>query len=333
MPFFGAPTAADKPADPYRDERISKLLNELTDHRHKYPLRANDTVRKQMRVLNDLDPNKLSSGGALLGVDPIVALQIGMVATSAMRANAEILGRLGNYAHIVPTLDDVANEGVIVTPSNPSTTVDMVGCGRRKFNPVIFSSTRLKVSRVVETDAARLMPGIMFALGQRLARKQNREFTVGEGHNGPQGIVPAAGVGVTAASATAIATDEVLRLVGSVNAFYRQTASLMMNTTTWTVLATAKDGQGQYAWRLAGLHEFPLVLNDHMPDIAAGAKPIVYGDLSAYKIFDLGEVTIQRFVEEYVAFYESAYEAWLQSDGALADASGNAVHALQMAAE
>lgn len=326
----------NRPTQRFTDERcdkfISKLENSPTD-RARFDLLPQRAVAAKMReVRNDLHGDFLSTGGGLLGVDPILSVQVGMNAASAMLQNCEILTPLGHYAHFLPTLDDIANEGTIINVNNPSTTVDMTGFGRRKFNPVVFSSNRVKVSRAIEEDATATMPNVLFALGNRIGRKLNREYTVGGGIAGPIGICNSAGVGVTAASATAIEVDEVLKLIGSINAFYRSTASLMMNTNTWTALTTAKDGNGQYLWRLAGLHEFPLVLNDHMPDIAAGATPILFGPLSVYKAFHLGDITIQRFAEQYAGNYEVAYEGFLQADGALADASGNAVKTLQMAA-
>jgi HK97 family phage major capsid protein len=330
-------TQRGQPSGRFTDDRYQNLLDALDsspNNRTFVDLLPPRLVAAKMReIRNDVHPDVLSSGGALIGVDPVLVIQTGMTASSAMLQNCELLTPLGNYQHILPTLDDVGNEGTVINANNPSTTVDINQFGRRKFNPRIFSSNRLKVSRIVEDDASALLPSVLFALGTRIGRRINREFTVGGGSSGPIGITQSAGVGVTAASASVIAVDEVLQLIGSVNAYYRQGASLMMNTATWTAMATLKDGEGQYLWRLAGLHEFPVVFNDHMPSIAAGATPILYGPLSVYKAFMLGSIEIQRFIEQYAKNYEVAYEGFLQADGALADASGNAVKTLQMAAE
>lgn len=308
-----------------RNEPIDEMLSRLENYgRTTYGLRPQNHVRK---FVNDMDPNVLSTGGALLGVDPPTLLQIGMTQTDVIRANAEIVPSEGNFGAIVPTIDGTDNMGCVITQGTPSTSQDSQ-TGRRLFSPRTYSSDRMIISRVLETDGVRLMPGVLVSLGHQLGRRQNYDWTVGV----QNGIVNMAGVGVTTASSSAIAIDEVLALIGSINAFYRSTASLMMNTATWTALATVKDSSGQYLWRLSGLHKFPLVFNDHMPNIAPGAKPILYGPLSLYKVFDKGQVTIQRFTEEYAENYEVGYEAFLQSDGALADATGNAVKTLQMAA-
>ena len=53
-------------------------------------------------------------------------------------------------------------------------------------------------------------------LGERLGRITAEDNTVGDGAAKPKGIVTAATLGVTAASATAITADEVLDLIHSV---------------------------------------------------------------------------------------------------------------------
>jgi HK97 family phage major capsid protein len=66
-----------------------------------------------------------------------------------------------------------------------------------------------------------------------------------------------------------------------------------MNGTTLGNVRTLKDGDGRYLWQPsfqvgqpATILGRPVVEAKDMPDIAANAFPILYGDFSAYRIVD-----------------------------------------------
>ena len=63
---------------------------------------------------------------------------------------------------------------------------------------------------------------ILKHLAQRLARVQNKHFTVGTGTGQPEGVFTAAGVGKIGASATKVAFSELNHLVHSVDPAYRE---------------------------------------------------------------------------------------------------------------
>ena len=80
---------------------------------------------------------------------------------------------------------------------------------------------------------------------------EEQAFCVGTGTGQPTGLFTANGgtVGVTAASATAVTTDEVISLIYALKAPYRKNAKFLMNDATVSALRKLKDSNGQYLWQ------------------------------------------------------------------------------------
>ena len=68
-----------------------------------------------------------------------------------------------------------------------------------------------------------------------------------------------------------------------------------------------------------------------MPKLAAGAKPVVFGDLSKYWIADRGNRTLRRYGEVFALRDQTAFVMTERVDGKLI--VPEAVKVIQMAAE
>lgn len=137
---------------------------------------------------------------------------------------------------------------------------------------------------------------------------EEQAFCVGTGTGQPTGLFTANGgtVGVTAASATAVTTDEVISLIYALKAPYRKNAKFLMNDATVSALRKLKDSNGQYLWqpslqagqpdRLLG---YEIYTSPYAPTLAAGALSIAFGDFQSYWIADRTGRTVQRLNELY----------------------------------
>lgn len=144
---------------------------------------------------------------------------------------------------------------------------------------------------------------IAFDLAEEFGRLEGEAFVIGDSVNKPHGFMADETVGhVVTGDAAAITADSLIDLVYAVPAFYRRNAVFMANGQTIAAVRKLKDGQGQYLWR-AGIAEGqpdtllgrPIVEAVDMPDIGAGAFPIVFGDFNqAYRIMDRVGLTIIR---------------------------------------
>ena len=108
--------------------------------------------------------------------------------------------------------------------------------------------------------------------------------------------------------------DALLETVYALKAGYRQNARFVMNRRTQAAVRKLKDGDGNYLWQApsapgqaAMLMGFPVVEAEDMPDIAADASAIAFGDFGrGYLVVDRRGVSVLRdpyTAKPYVLFY------------------------------
>ncbi|MDP3675767.1 MAG: phage major capsid protein, partial [Novosphingobium sp.] len=190
-------------------------------------------------------------------------------------------------------------------------------------------------------------------LADQLEAEFNKQETIafisGDGTNKPRGLLTYVTGGAsetthpggvltveTAASATAVAADELVTLMYNLAAPYRQNATWLMNSVTGGEIARLKDANGAYIWResfMVGqpptLLGRPVEFDEAMPSSAAGLIAIAFGDFkSGYLINDRIGSRILRDPytnKPFVQFY-----ATKRVGGGVADP--NAIRLLKMAA-
>lgn len=156
---------------------------------------------------------------------------------------------------------------------------------------------------------------------RRFGRAEEDAFLNGDGTNLPSGILSATGgtVGVTAADPAKIAYDEIVKLYFSLKAEYRENAVFLMHDETAMLLRTLKDTAGNYLWNATNdtIFSKPVVTSSHMPTIAAGAKSIVFGDLSYYWIVERQPLTVKVLSELYAQQGQIGFSSFERLDGKL----------------
>ena len=136
------------------------------------------------------------------------------------------------------------------------------------------------------------------------AEQEGTAFVTGDGTNKPKGFLdytkvaeaswslgqdrlssPPASSGALPASNP---SDMLIDTVYALKAGYRQNATWVMNRKTQAAIRKLKDADGNYLWQppaaagsRAMLMGFPLVEAEDMPDVAADATPIAFGDFRA----------------------------------------------------
>ena len=202
-------------------------------------------------------------------------------------------------------------------------------------------ATLIKVSEELLSDSVfNLERYIAREFGRRIGAKEEEAFFVGDGTGKPTGIFHStggAGVGVTAASASAISIDEIMDLFYSLKSPYRKNAAFVTNDATIKAIRKLKDGNGQYLWQpsvTAGqpdsLLNRPLKTSAYVPVIASAAKTIAFGDFSYYWVADRQGRSFQRLNELFAVTGQVGFKATQRVDGKLILAE--AVKVLQMKA-
>ena len=210
-----------------------------------------------------------------------------------------------------------------------------------------FEAARLKprklgltipVSNELLADAGVDMAAFLAdSFARRIASSEEKAFLTGDGAKQPTGLLNSAQVGVTAAAPDALTVDEIISLYYALDEQYRAKAVFLMHEDTAKALRTLKDENGRYLWReaLGGepdrLLGRPVYTSRFMPKPAAGAKPVVFGDLSKYWISDRGNRALRRYGEVFALRDQTAFVMTERVDGKLI--VPEAVKVIQMAAE
>ena len=166
-------------------------------------------------------------------------------------------------------------------------------------------------------------------IAERFIRAESAAFVNGDGIDKPKGFLLPTKVanaswtwgnigyvptGAAADFATSNAVDCIVNLVYSLAADYRANATFVMNSKTAGAVRKMKDLDGRFMWsdglalaepsRLMG---YPVLINEDMPDVAANAYAIAFGDFAAgYTIAERPDVRVLRdpfSAKPHVLFY------------------------------
>lgn len=188
--------------------------------------------------------------------------------------------------------------------------------------------TMIKISdELLQDSAFNMEQYIQKEFTRRIGRKEEDAFFNGDGDCKPAGILDntlGGQVGVTAASKTDITGDEIIDLFYSLEGPYRKNAVWIMNDTTIAKVRKLKTGDGQYIWQpslVAGQPDTimgkPVLTSAFMPECAAGAKTIAFGDFSYYWIADRQGIYFKRLDELFAKNGQIGFRASKRLDGRL----------------
>lgn len=164
-------------------------------------------------------------------------------------------------------------------------------------------------------------------VGRDFSEKEGNAFLLGDGVNKPKGLlaypllttaddVRAFGSlqKLITGTAGAVNGDNLIDLIHSLKAGYRANGTWMMGNLTVAYVRKLKDSEGNYLWRPGLEAGAPSVLlgygiteNEDMPDVAADANAIAFGDFKrAYTVVDRIGTRVLRDPytnKPYVGFY------------------------------
>ena len=153
---------------------------------------------------------------------------------------------------------------------------------------------------------------------KRFGKAEENAILNGNGTTQPTGILTA-DADVTTADNTTISFDEIISLYFSLKDEYRNNAVFIMHDNTAMLLRTLKDTSGSYLWNPSDNTIFgkPVVTSPYMPTVLAGAKSIVFGDLSYYWLIERQPITIKKLSELYALQGQIGFSAYERLDGKL----------------
>ena len=239
----------------------------------------------------------------------------------------------------IPKVNDTAVDAALQTEGSATTVADMT-FGNTDLSAYTYS-TLVKVSKqLLQDEEVNLIGYLTELLGQRIARATNAALTTGDGSSKPNGIITAATVGKTAASATAITHEELIDLYYSVDPAYRMGNSCyyMMNDAVHAAVRklglTAAENFNPITFASDGtmfiLGKEVKINQDMASAISTGNKTILFGDFSGYAVRVAGGINVLRMDERYADELNVGFIAYKRVDGDLISA-GAPLKVLQQA--
>lgn len=168
------------------------------------------------------------------------------------------------------------------------------------------ASQLLQVSRELISDSGLSGPDLLGFLAEQIGTSMgvliDNKLTLGTGTVEPNGIVPAAGSGVTGGTYAPTA-DNLIDLVYSVNAAYRNrpAVAFLASTSAIQAIRKVKTTTNEYIFepnyqvgqpdRLLG---YPLYESTQMAAVGSAAKSVIFGDMSQFYIREVGAMELAR---------------------------------------
>lgn len=296
--------------------------------------RASDAYKKafwaQLRDRNCMTPelrNALqegtdSEGGYLVPDEFERTLVQALNQENIIRAHAHVI-TTSNGLHKIPVVASHGTAAWLEEESAYTESDEVFGQVNLDAHKV---GTLIKVSEELLQDSAFDLESYMVSeFARRIGDKEEEAFISGDGSHKPTGILDGTAggqVGVTTASATAITADEVIDLFYSLKAPYRKNAIWVLNDSTVKAIRKLKNGAGDYLWQPAikdgevnTILGRPYFTSAFAPEIAAGAKTIVFGDLNYYWVGDRQGINFRRLNELYAGNGQVGFLASKRLDG------------------
>ncbi|EFO2900406.1 phage major capsid protein, partial [Escherichia coli] len=144
-------------------------------------------------------------------------------------------------------------------------------------------------------------------LALEFAEQEEIAFTSGDGSKKPKGFLAYESTDeddktrafgklqhIASGAASGVTADAIIKLIYTLRKAHRSGAKFMMNNSSLFAIRLLKDNDGNYLWRPgielgqpSSLAGYGIVENEQMPDIAADAKAIAFGNFKrGYTIVD-----------------------------------------------
>lgn len=277
-------------------------------------------LRGKMLVHNVLSEGTDADGGYLVPEEFERQIITALDEANVVRSLAKVITTHNERKIPVATGHSTAQwtaENAAYTESNPT-------FGQKQIDAFKLTDLVRVSTELLQDSAFDLEDYIAKEFARAFGIAEEQAFCVGTGTNQPTGIFTANGgtVGVTSASATAITVDEIIGLVYALKSPYRRNAKFLMNDATVSLLRKLKDQNGAYLWqpsvqagqpdRLLG---YEIYTSPYVPNVAASAFAIAFGDFDNYWIADRAGKTVQRLNELYATNGQIGYVATERVDG------------------
>jgi len=292
-------------------------------------LRSGDDDGLRGLVLEGKALNTSVNGDGGFLVDPQTAESIKsmLVSTSSIRAIANVVNVESSSFDVLIDRTEVGSGwatelGAQLETSTP--TIERISIRLHELSAMPKASQRL-----LDDSAFDVEGWLAGKIAMRFIRAEAAAFVSGDGIDKPKGFLLPAKVanaswawgslgyvatGAASDFAATNAADAIINLVYALSATYRANATFVMNSKTAGAVRKMKDADGRFLWsdglaagEPARLMGYGVLIAEDMPDIAANAYAIAFGDFaSGYTIAERPDLRVMRdpfSAKPHVLFY------------------------------
>lgn len=290
-------TAVRRPASGFDSKQIDETLAAFDNYCRKGIESLTQDERKALTVSND------TTGGYLAPPEYVREIIKGITEISPIRTIARVRSTAQRSIQIPKRTGQFSAAWVAESGTRSETTGWSVGMeeipAHEHYALVDISEQDLEDS-IFDLEAE-----MQSEFSEQFAKSEGTAFVSGNAVGKPEGIMTNSGVGeAVSGSAAALTGDGLLTLVHAVKSGYGANGVFVFNRTTLAAIRKLKDTAGQYVFQ-AGMSlqngvpntivGYPYIEATDMPDIAANAYPVIFGDFNrAYLIVDRIALAVLR---------------------------------------
>lgn len=301
--------------------------------------RALITPTKEYLESRGLNKFSAAAGGVLVPATFATQIVEAMLDMGGIRPIASVMRTATGAELQIPTMNDAGEKGELLgDATDRAATEDTKELfDSVSINSYIYSSRVVKIDNELLADETYNLAGLLpRMLGARIANITNEHYTTGTGVKRPEGVLVGAPKGCDAAAADALTFDDFINLEHEVNSVYRKTAHYMFNDKTLKAIKKFRNADGDPLWvdnaKVGApntINGYAYQINDEMPDIAARAKSVTFGDHKAYAIRDVDGAVLVRIADKYAEEFRTGFVLFSRHDGKLKDGGTHPVKYLQ----
>ncbi|WBU57533.1 phage major capsid protein [Paracoccus sediminicola] len=289
-------------------------------------LRRGDDAGLRGLAVEEKAMNTTSDGGFLAAPQMAETVQAALSGSVSLRGLCNVVSIEAASYDVLVDRDDLATGW-----ASESDTIESSASGVERVSISLHELSAMpKASQRLLDDAAfDIEAWLAGRIAEKFARAETHAFLHGDGLDKPTGLLSGAfdetGVGaidtigamktgVSGGFAEGKGAETLIDLVYALPAAHRANSSFVMSSKTAAALRKLRDGDGRFIWadslaagEPARLLGYPVMTCEEMPEIAADAPALLFGDFrAAYTIAERPELRVLRdpfSAKPHVLFY------------------------------
>jgi len=251
----------------------------LTSEQHTAFLTYLRTGRDETKALTT------TSGSAIVAPEDVQTTILEKIAEQSPVRRLATAIRMGGPLLQIPRLVDEVDVGTVTeTGTRPEDEPSFEQIDLKPFEMSVI----VPVSRIMLEDSAIDLSGYINGhLARRYGQKENTWFINGNGTTQPEGVLTSTEVLTNEVTADELSVDDLIDTFYGIKSGYSQNGAWLMNRQTMATVRKLRDGDGNLIWQSglsAGQPSLllgrPVFEAPDMPNVAAEATPIIFGDFA-----------------------------------------------------